>query len=237
MPAFKSCTAALGLVLALTTVACGPASAQMLDRSGTFGGLQIAYKVLLPPGYDKAKAYPTVLVFSGGPQTIAGSASTLAADWQAEAAKRGYVVISPAAPSAGLYYEGGDRAFPAFLDMIQRDFKVAGKIHVAGHSNGGLSAYHIASKHPAYFSTVTGYPGLLDPTEMSKAAALKPMCLFMHAGDQDLGWPEAMQDEAETLKARGYRIQFQLEKGQGHRLKAAEIDLSRRLFDEIESCK
>jgi poly(3-hydroxybutyrate) depolymerase len=222
---------------ALVALAPRPASAEMLDKTGRFGGLQIQYKVLLPPGYDATRAYPTILVFSGGPQTIDGSASTLAADWQDEAGRRGYVVISPAAPSAGLFFEGGDRAFPDFLDMIRRDYKVTGKIHVAGHSNGGLSAYHIASRYPAYFSTVTGYPGLLDPTEMAKAPALKPMCLFMHAGDEDLGWPEAMQDEAKQLKAKGYRVQFQLEKGQGHRLKAKEIDLSRRLFDEIESCK
>ena len=46
-----------------------------------------------------------------------------------------------------------------------------------------------------------------------------------------------MKDEAEQLKKQGYRVQFQIEKNQGHRLKAKEIDLSRRLFDEIESCK
>jgi poly(3-hydroxybutyrate) depolymerase len=230
----------LGLACALLAfAACAPrpAAADILDKAGRFGGLPIQYKVLLPPAYDKAKAYPMVLVFTGGPQTFPMTGSTIEADWRAEAEKRGYIVVSPAAPDAGLFFEGGDRAFPDFLDMLGRDYRIAGKIHVAGHSNGGLSAYHIAAKYPAYFSTVTGYPGLLEPGEMARAPGLKPLCLFMHVGDQDLGWSGAMQDEAKALKASGYRVQFQIEKNQVHRLKAKEIDLSRRLFDEIESCK
>ncbi len=225
------------LALAVIVLAC-PASAEILDRTGTFAGTQVAYKVLTPPGYDPAHAYPTVLVFTGGGQDLRGAENTLKQDWQGEAEKRGYIVISPAAPMGDLFFEAGDRVFPAFLDAIRRDYHVAGKLHVAGHSNGGLSAYHVASKYPAYFSTVTGYPGLLDEGEMSRAPALKPLCLYMHVGERDeLGWTEPVRQEANALKQQGYRIQFTLEKGQGHRLHAKEIDLSRRLFDEIESCR
>jgi poly(3-hydroxybutyrate) depolymerase len=233
----KSLGLACAVAIAFSACAPHPASAAIEDKAGRFGGQQVQYKVLLPPGYDKAKAYPMVLVFTGGPQTFDMTGRTIEADWRAEAEKRGYIVVSPAAPDAGLFFMGGDRAFPEFLDMLKRDYRIAGKIHVAGHSNGGLSAYHLASKHPAYFSTVTGYPGLLEPTEMGRAAALKPLCLFMHVGDQDLGWSGAMQDEAEQLKAAGYKVQFHSERGQGHRLQSKDIGLSPRLFDEIESCK
>ena len=47
----------------------------------------------------------------------------------------------------------------------------------------------------------------------------------------------AMQEEAKDLSTRGFRIRITVEKNQVHRLKAQEIDLSRRLFDEIESCR
>jgi poly(3-hydroxybutyrate) depolymerase len=229
---------ALPLVaLSLLALAC-PAAAEILDKTGRFNGTQVSYKVLLPPGYDAARAYPTVLVFTGGGQEMRGVENTLNTDWKAEAEKRGYIVVIPAAPEGNLFFESGDRVFPAFVEMIQHDYKVAGKIHVAGHSNGGLSAYHIASKWPAYFSTVTGYPGLLEPTDIAKAPVLKSMCLFMHVGEHDeLGWTEPVKDQADSLQKQGYRIHFTLEKNQGHRLKAAELDLPRRLFDEIESCK
>ena len=223
---------AAAAILAVT----GTAHAEMVSKSGRFGGVQVDYRVVLPPGYQADKAYPTILVFTGGGQEMRGVESTLAADWRAEAEKRGYVVISPAAPGGELFFERGDRIFPAFLDMIRKDFKVAGgKLHLAGHSNGGLSAFHVAAKYPAYFSTVTGYPGLLD--DGSSTAALKPLCLYMHAGDLDPSWRDAMAAQAKGMQGQGYRIKFTVEPRQQHRLKAAEIDLSRRLFDEIESCK
>jgi deoxyribodipyrimidine photolyase-like uncharacterized protein len=47
----------------------------------------------------------------------------------------------------------------------------------------------------------------------------------------------AMQRQADGLRQRGYKVQYTVEKNQAHRLRAQEIDLSPRVFDEIESCK
>ena len=214
-----------------------PASAEMIEKTGSFGGLKVTYKVVLPEKYDPARAYPAVLVFTGGPQTLQMAGSTLETDWRTEAERRGYIIISPGSPNGDLFFEGADKIFPAFLDAILRDYKIRdGKLHIAGHSNGGLSAFHVAALHPAYFSTVTGYPGLLDGPDVARAQAIKPMCLFMHVGDQDAGWMSAMQAEAKDLTQKGFRIRITVEKNQIHLLKAAEINLSSRLFDEIESC-
>jgi poly(3-hydroxybutyrate) depolymerase len=228
---------ASGFVIAGLAAAI-PASAEIIDKTGLFNGLKVQYRVITPPGYDPAKAYPIVLVFTGGGQQWTGVQANLDADWKDEAAKRGYILVSPAATDGQLYFEGGDRIFPAFFEAISRDYKIAGRWHVAGHSNGGLSAYHVAAQHPSQFSTVTGYPGLIDPDEMSQAPALKPLCLYIHVGEHDeLGWRDPITAEAAQLKKSGYRIAFTVEPNQGHRLHAKEIDLSRRLFDEIESCK
>jgi poly(3-hydroxybutyrate) depolymerase len=222
--------------LALLALA-GSAHAEIVGKSGRFAGLTVDYKVSLPPGYSPGKAYPLVLIFTGGGQALQAAQSSLEQDWQAEADRRGYVVISPAAPGGDLFFQGGDAVFPAFLDMIRKDFKIAGRIHIAGHSNGGLSAFHIAAKYPAYFSTVTGYPGLYEDVAGAPISKLKPLCLYMHAGSLDEEWSTAMRQQADQMKADGYRIKFTLEPNQTHRLKAAEINLSKRLFDEIESCK
>ena len=176
-----------------------------------------------------------MLVFTGGPQTLQIATSTVEADWRQEAERRGYIVVAPASPNGELFFEGADRIFPGFLDQMLKDYRV-GKVHVAGHSNGGLSAYHIAAKYPKYFTTVIGYPGLLDGPDRALANAIKDKCLFMHVGDRDDGWKDAMEEESRDLARRGFKIAFTVEKNQVHRLKAAEIDLSRRLFDEIESC-
>lgn len=215
-----------------------PVAAEMIEKTGTFAGLKVTYKVVLPDGYDAARAYPAVLVFTGGPQTLQMAGNTLEADWRKEAERRGYILVSPGTPDGSLFFEGADRIFPEFLDRILRDYKIkGGTLHVAGHSNGGLSAFHVAARFPKYFTTLTGYPGLLDGPDAAKTPAIKPMCVFMHVGDMDAGWLPAMREQAEQLRRQGFKVQFSVEKNQVHRLKAQEINLSNRLFDEIESCK
>jgi len=227
-------TVAVATIL-LLTLAARSTTAEVLEKTGMFAGLRVTYKVVLPNGYEPSKTYPLVLVFTGGPQTLQIATSTVDADWRAEAERRSYIVVAPASPNGELFFEGADRIFPAFIDQMLRDYHV-GKVHVAGHSNGGLSAFHIAARYPKYFATVTGYPGLLDGPDAALANAIKDKCLFMHVGDRDSGWMPAMQDQAKDLSSRGFRIRITVEKNQVHRLKAQEIDLSRRLFEEIESC-
>jgi poly(3-hydroxybutyrate) depolymerase len=235
MPRFVAPAAITMLMVAGGAV---PASAELIEKSGMFGGLKLTYKVVLPDGYDATRTYPTVLVFTGGPQTLQMAANTLESDWRKEGERRGYILVSPGTPDGSLFFEGADRVFPQFLEQLLRDYKVkGGKFHVAGHSNGGLSAFHVAARYPQYFTTLTGYPGLLDGPDVTKMAALKPMCIFMHVGDQDSGWMTSMQRQADDLKKQGFKIQFTVEKNQVHRLKAAEIDLSNRLYQEIESCR
>ena len=227
----------IGLAAAAVWSFAQPATAEMIAKSGTFGGLNVSYRVVLPSGYDGARALPAVLVFTGGGQAMPGVEGTLEADWRKEAERRGYIIVSPASPDGSLFFEAGDRIFPEFLDQILKDYKVQGKLHIAGHSNGGLSAFHVAAKYPQYFSTVTGYPGLLEGPDTAKVQVLKPMCIFMHVGDRDPGWMSGMQTQAEEMRKNGFKIRIAVEKNQVHRLKAQEINLSPRLYDEIESCK
>jgi poly(3-hydroxybutyrate) depolymerase len=227
----------LAAALAGSMIAAPIVSAEMVEKSGVFGGLKLTYKVLLPSGYDGQKSYPGILVFTGGGQSLQAAERTLNADWRDEAERRGYIVISPGTPDGTLFFQGADRVFPAFLDQIVRDYRIRdGKLHVAGHSNGGLSAFHVAALHPRYFATVTGYPGLLDVGDLPRASALKPLCVFMHVGDMDDGWRRAMQEQSDSLARQGYRVRFAVEKDQVHRLNSAALKLSPRLFDQIESC-
>ena len=226
--------ASLGIVF--MTGSIGRASAEMIERSGTFGGLKVTYKVVLPDGFDPSRSYPAVLVFTGGPQTLQMAGNTLEADWRKQAERRGYILVGPGTPDGSLFFEGADRIFPEFLDRLLRDYRIT-KLHVAGHSNGGLSAFHVAAKYPKYFATLTGYPGLLDGTDVARRNAIKPMCIFMHVGDHDDGWMPAMVKQARDLRQQGFNVRITVEPNQVHRLRAQEIDLSRRLFDEIESCR
>ena len=92
----------------------------------------VHYKVVLPNGYDPAKAYPAILAFGGGPQTMNTVDNVLSRNLRPEAEKRGYIVIAPAAPDDQLFFENGARIFPEFLKMILADYKIQdNKFHIA----------------------------------------------------------------------------------------------------------
>ena len=224
----------LWIVLMMSIVG-QPAAAATIEKSGTFGGLTIRYKVVLPQGYDPSRAYPTVLAFPWGSQDMRMVDMKLEGNWRAEAERRGYVVISPAAPAAGLFFDEGARVFPAFLDQILRDYKVqGGKLHVAGASNGGLSAFSLASHYPTYFISVTGYPGFLPEATPAAIDALKPLCVYMYVGELDAGWLTTSEQQAAQFRSRGLRVRASVEKNQGHAIRTLDGAGAGRFFDNFE---
>jgi len=76
-----------------------PAWAEVRESTKTVGDAAVRYKTVLPDGYDPTKAYPAVLAFGGGPQTMNTVDNTLNRNFRAEAEKRGYLVFAPAAPA------------------------------------------------------------------------------------------------------------------------------------------
>ena len=212
------------------------ASAEIVGKAGRFAGMTVRYKVILPEGYDPAQAYPAILTFSGGRQNLDGVTNLLERTWQAEAEKRGYIVVSPAAPTNQFFFDhGGDRIFPDFLDQILKDYKIeGGKLHIAGPSNGGLSAFHIASLFPQYFRSVTGFPGYLQAESNASMESLKNLCIYMHVGELDPDWIAPMQRQYESLHQKGYRAHFSIEPGEGHGIQSLSGDGAKRLFDQIE---
>src|SRR5688572_21112489 len=137
-----SCTLrALSALLVLTASAAPlPARAEVLEKSRTVGGVSVQYKVVLPSGYDPARPYPAVVALGGGPQTMNTVDGVLNRNLRAEAERRGYIVIAPAAPDGQLFFEGGARIFPDCLKQILADYKIeGGTFHIAGPSNGGIA--------------------------------------------------------------------------------------------------
>jgi predicted peptidase len=212
-----------------------PLPAKVVDRNVTIGGMTVYYKVVLPRDYDPDKTYPAVLAFPPGSQTTDMVMVTLTQNWAGEAQRRGYIVVIPAAPGGRLFFEEGARVFPQFLDQLLGEYKVRDrKFHIAGMSNGGLSAFHIAALYPQYFLSVTGFPGYLPDATPGKVAALGKMCINMHVGELDTGWLEDMQQQASEFRAEGMKVRMTVEKGESHVIRALTGAGAVRLFDEIE---
>ena len=223
--------------LVCTLVASG-AIASVAEKTANVNGTAVHYKVVLPPNYDPAKTYPAILAFPPGSQDMDMVDATLNGNFRAQAESRGYIVIEPAAPNGVLFFEGSEKIFPTFLTKILADYHVAqGKFNVAGNSNGGLSAFLIASKYPQYFVSLTGFPGFLDDANAQQLSALGKLCIHMFAGALDSGWPEAMRDQAAKLRAAGYNVTYSLEAGQPHVIRTLTGAGAARLFEQFDAAR
>jgi pimeloyl-ACP methyl ester carboxylesterase len=221
------------------TLAAHAAVAEVSERIMRVAGTTVSYKLVLPNGHDAARTYPAILVFGGGPQTMSTIEGTLSRNFQAEAEKRGYIVIGPAAPDGDLFFYDGDRIFPEFLDNILAAHKIEGrKFHVAGPSNGGIAAMHVAAKHPEYFVSATAFPGYLwQPTE-AKLRKLEGICAYFYVGEHDeYRWHGEMQREAQFLRSRGTVAELSEEEGQPHRIETLAGAGASRLFDGFEAAR
>ncbi|MGH9647525.1 MAG: alpha/beta hydrolase-fold protein, partial [Bryobacteraceae bacterium] len=189
-------------VVAVTIFAARPVQAELLEKTKKVGSTTVHYKVVLPSGYDPAKSYPAILAFGGGPQTMNTVDSVLDRNFRGEAEKRGYIVIAPAAPGDQLFFEDGARIFPEFLKLILADYKIQNnKFHIAGPSNGGIAAFHVAAANPEYFLSVTAFPGYMWEPSPAKLQAISKMCVFMYVGENDpYMWHSEMKQEAEWLR-------------------------------------
>jgi predicted peptidase len=199
----------------------------------------VHYKLVLPDGYDPAKAYPGIIVLGGGPQTMEVVDRTIERNFRAEAERRGYIVIAPAAPNGELFFEGGERIFPQFLKTALSDYKIeGGKFHIAGPSNGGIAALHVAAENPDYFLSVTAFPGYMWEPSNKKLLAIAKMCVYFYVGENDeYRWHDEMKREAEFLASHGAVAKYSVEKGQPHRIETLAGASASRLFDGFEAVK
>ena len=213
--------------------------AKLLEKTKKVGATTVQYKVVLPNGYDPAKTYPAILAFGGGPQTMDTVERVLDRNFRAEAEKRGYLVVAPAAPDDELFFEDGARIFPEFLRMIVADYRILeNKFHIAGPSNGGIAAFHVAALYPQYFLSVTAFPGYMWEPSPAKLQAISKMCVFMYVGENDpYMWHAEMKKEAEFLRSKGTVARYTVEKGQPHRMETLAGANAGRLFDGFEETK
>ncbi len=228
------------LAAAIAAMFAAPlAEAEVLEKTKKVGRTTVRYKVVLPNAYDSAKAYPAILALGGGPQNMTTVDRILGRNFRAEAEKRGYIVVAPAAPDDQLFFEDGARIFPEFLKLILTDYKIQDdRFHIAGPSNGGIAAFHVAAANPQYFLSVTAFPGYMWEPSAAKLQAISKMCVFMYVGENDeYRWHPEMRKEAQLLRSLGTVARYTEEKGQPHRMETLAGASAARLFEGFEETK
>lgn len=190
-------------------------------RSVKVNGTTVRYAVTVPPGFRRGEKRNVLLAFPPGGQTADLVEVGMRAYWSKEGAARGWVVISPAAPSGGLFYARPVAFIEAFRTAAQSDVGVvAGDVALGGISNGGLSAFHTALGHPdRYVALVTlpgAQPGRRNANEIAKLRALR---IGLWVGGNDTSWRAEAQSIYDTLagiSSTKVDIALHVLPGQGH---------------------
>ena len=182
-------------------------------------GTEVSFVVVLPPTRVAGEPGRVLLAFPPGGQDLDLTERLVEDRWRDEALARGWVVVSPAAPSTGLWYTDETAALlPAFLDSVAATFPPTdGTFDLAGVSNGGLSGFRAALDHPERFRSMVLFPGSppSDTTD-DQFAALDAIDITLIVGGDDASWLQGSQVAHDRLAALGIESELVIVPGEGH---------------------
>lgn len=202
----------------------------MTLRSGTI----LEYAIVLPEDFDEAKVYPILLALPPGPQTKDMVQWGLRSYWAETAHQRGWIVLSPVAPDGVLFFQGAEGVLPEFLAWTATLLKPeGGKYHLAGISNGGISAFRIALNRPELFHDLLVLPGFpQNDQDFQRLNTLTTLPVMMFVGENDDGWVQRMEATEAALNSLGGQVELEIVRGEGHVIQS--LGGGERLFDFLE---
>lgn len=140
----------------------------------TTDGKEMLVWVILPPDFDPAQKYPTLLYCQGGPQSTVSQRWNYRWNYQVMAAQ-GYIVVAPnrrGVPSFGqewLDQISGDYSgqniqdyLSAIDDVAREPWADETRMGCVGASYGGYSAYYLAGHHNKRFKAFIAHCGMFN---------------------------------------------------------------------------
>jgi len=184
-------------------------------------GTTIEYVLVAPAGFRRGGTAPVLLALPPGEQGQEEVDAVLGAYWEDEALARGWVVISPVAPEGELFFQGAEKYLPDLLTeargLVEPE---GGAFHLAGISNGGLSAFRIALDHPELFRSLLvlpGFPPSAEDFDVLDELADIPVALYV--GEYDEDWREEAERTAAELDRLGGEVTLVVSPDEGHILR------------------
>lgn len=201
---------ACGVALCVSGVAASraaePASSPFQVRHLRVKGDSMAYAVWLPPGYDRARAWPCIVFLNGS-----GECGTdgLKQTWQglgpallANPERWPFVAVLPQKPGADEEWEEREDLVFAALKAVQKDFNIdPERIALAGISQGGHGAWVFGARHPERWSCLVPVCGYGRASTVASRIAKLPVWAFQGLKD-DVVDPREPQAIVAALRER-----------------------------------
>ncbi len=144
----------------------------------TADGKKMLVWVILPPDFDAAKKYPTLLYCQGGPQSALSQFYSFRWNFQVMAAQ-GYIIVAPnrrGMPGHGVAWNeaiskdwGGEvmNDYLAAIDnMAKEPYVDKNRLGAVGASYGGYSVFYLAGIHNKRFKTFIAHDGVFNLQSM-----------------------------------------------------------------------
>lgn len=229
---------ALTITLALLAAACGsagsaepavdqstaslaaPSVAEAAVASGSveIEGVVIEYVTSAPEGFQVGSTVPVLLALPPGGQDLGLARRLVENTYAPEANRLGWVVVSPAAPGGELFFDGSETLLPGFVEWIETWATLeGGALHVAGVSNGGISAFRYAALNPELVRSVITFPGFARSDDDRTALAdLTNVPIRMFVGENDTSWVDAGKRTVDEIRSVGGDVELTVFQGEGH---------------------
>jgi predicted peptidase len=222
-----------------------------VDRTVTVGGASHAFKVWVPPGFDRARRWPVILWLHGAGETgtdgVQQTEVGLGPALRAHPDRFPVLAVFPQAPPRQVWV--GENARVAVAALDQTVAELGGdpdRIYLAGLSMGGYGTWELAFEDPSRYAAIVSVAGgivppagrrALDPLPptlqaadpyANTAARVKaiPAWLFHGADDRVVPVTESRQIVA-ALKRMGASPRYTEYAGLGH-------NIWQRTFEEPE---
>ncbi len=187
-------------------------------------------KTILPDNYTADTTWPVVFTLPPGDGSGAMVDRNLELYWDTAPKIRGYVVIAPQVFGPDLADDAADMLPAIFAWMDENISYDAGRVILAGASNGGRGVILAALAEPTRFRAIIAMPGEFpSETEQLSTLATKPVWLLV--GENDTTWREFADTLKASLDEAGAITELSIEADQGHIM---TIDQD-RLLDWIDT--
>ncbi len=198
----------------------------------TIDETELTYVTITPADFAIGDGAPVLLAFPPGRQDEDITVRFTTGTYEAEAVKRGWVVVSPVAPNGTLFFDGSEEFVPGLVEWINSWVDAdGGTLHVTGASNGGLSAFRSVGLYPELFASIVVFPGYPFTAADEKNIEEFDGPIRMFVGADDSGWVEPMEEVFKRLSDQNADVSFEAFPGAGHTIEALADGV--RLFDEL----
>lgn len=161
-------------------------------------------------------ALPLVILMAGGPGNVSISQDT--SRWLGSGfTERGWMVAVPISPNNRSFRGATNNTLISELivELQKREDVAAGKVLLAGVSNGGMSALEIARRDPQKYFGVAAVPAISSTDTDNEALKDFPVYLRIGGADQ-LDWADRFDETVASLADAGVDLDADVLDGAPH---------------------